>query len=332
MAEPVGVDIASLGCELTGAPKSVTIAVGKKQATLSVPTGGAGVGTDGCAVTAKIKAGAGYQVGAATAASASGTLTQPATPDPPDPATPMQPEVTIAPTTATVSEGIPVSFRLTAEPAPEADLTVNVSWSENGSFLAATRPKTVTIGTSGTGSLTADTVDDSDDEEDGSVTATVEAGTGYAVGTPASATVEVTDDDPATTGGGGGAPPVRFGCRTDPCPDVSVAAITASVTEGDDVSFTFTASPTPASDLTVNLFWPAGYHAPRVTVGDLEDTVTISSSGTATVTVATIDDTAPNYSIDGTGDFYLGVQIHLGPGYTVGAPEDAEVLVQDDEQ
>ena len=82
-----------------------------------------------------------------------------------------------------------MSFRVSAEPAPAAPLTVNVSWSESGTFLAG-KPagETVTIPTSGSVELEADTNDDSGDEADGSVTVTVLAGSGYAVGSPASAT------------------------------------------------------------------------------------------------------------------------------------------------
>ena len=194
----VGVTIASPGCTLTQAPKSVTIDAGKTQATLSVPTSGAGVGAEGCTVTATIAAGEGYQVGAATAASASATLMpDPETPDPetPDPEMPMQPVVTITADATTVTEGDTVSFTLTAAPPPESELTVNVEWSEEGSFLTGSRPQTVIITTSGTAMLTADTDDDGTNETDGWVKVTVVTPGQYLPGDPSEATTNIEDND-----------------------------------------------------------------------------------------------------------------------------------------
>ena len=70
------------------------------------------MGAQGCLVTATIDAGDGYAVGEGAGAAASATLT-------------MQPVVTIAAGTSPVTEGSPVSFTLTAAPAPVADLTVS---------------------------------------------------------------------------------------------------------------------------------------------------------------------------------------------------------------
>ena len=106
----VGVTTVLRGCALAPAPTSVTIAAGKTDATLTVPTGGAVFEADDCTVTATIAAGTGYRV-AATAASASATVT-------PKPTVPTEPEVTITAPASTVTEGDPVSFTLTAAPPP----------------------------------------------------------------------------------------------------------------------------------------------------------------------------------------------------------------------
>ena len=123
---------------------------------------------------------------------------------------PLTPTTTTAPTTTTVpvavpeisvaagsdvSEGVDAAFTVSASPAPASPVTVNVEISQSGDF-AATGSRTVTVGTSGTATLAVPTVDDTVDEPDGSITATVNTGAGYTVSASAgSATVGVTDDD-----------------------------------------------------------------------------------------------------------------------------------------
>ena len=190
----VMVKITSKGCTLAQATGSVVIATGKSQATLPVPTEGVAVDAQGCEVTVAIAAGDGYRAG--EAAEARSTLTRP------------QPEVTIAADSESVIEGASVSFTLTATPAPASALPVNVSWTESGSFLAADGVRTVTIAANQqTVTLEAHTDDDDADEPDGSVTATVDAGSGYTVGSLDSAAVTVTDNDTSGTPSSGPTPP-----------------------------------------------------------------------------------------------------------------------------
>ena len=97
-----------------------------------------------------------------------------------------------------VTEGGDVTFTLTASPAPAASLPVTVSVTENGNVAGAgaTGTRTVTIGTDGTVDFTVATEDDATDEADGSIAATVTAGTGYTVGgTASTAIVSVADND-----------------------------------------------------------------------------------------------------------------------------------------
>ena len=110
------------------------------------------------------------------------------------------PVITISGGTA-VSEGTAATFPVTAAPAPSADLTVNltVSEPEGSDFVAAANEgsKTATIMSSQTtATFTVATVGDTAFESDGSVSVAVAAGTGYVVGTTASASVTVSDDDP----------------------------------------------------------------------------------------------------------------------------------------
>ena len=100
-----------------------------------------------------------------------------------------------------VTEGADATFTVTATPAPTADLDVSVTVSQSGDF-ATTGTQTVTIPTTGSVTLTVSTIDDSKHEPDGSVTATVDDGTGYAVSsTDGAATVDVSDNDPAPSDG-----------------------------------------------------------------------------------------------------------------------------------
>ena len=117
------------------------------------------------------------------------------------------PTVTIAAATQSVGEGQFVPFTLSAKPAPTTALTVNVSVTENGSFLTGTIPTRVTFARGiADASFTVETTNDMIDEENGTVTATVSSGTGYIVGSSSSASVTVRDDD---------APPVPTGLRAN---------------------------------------------------------------------------------------------------------------------
>ena len=112
--------------------------------------------------------------------------------------------VTIAAKAASVTEGGDAVFALTADRAPASALTVELAVSETGEgdHVAASDegPATVTIAKDTTEAVfTLATVNDAVDEPDTSATVTVEAGAGYTVGAPASASVEVTDDDAPST-------------------------------------------------------------------------------------------------------------------------------------
>ena len=118
-----------------------------------------------------------------------------------------------------MTEGSDATFTVTASPSPTAALTVNLTVSQSGSFGATTGADTVTIPTSGSATYTVSTTNDSTDEPDGSVTATLATGTGYSVSSnSSSATVAVSDDDdpPPTTG------------------RITVSVSDASASEGDE--------------------------------------------------------------------------------------------------
>ncbi len=249
-------------------------------------------------VTATLSTGTGYTVsGTSNAATV-------AVSDDDDPL-PATPTISIA-AGSSISEGSDASFTITASPTPTTALTVNLSVSQNGNFGATTGMDTVTIPTTGSASFTVSTTNDSTDEPDGSITATLSTGTGYTVsGTSNAATVAVSDDDDP--------PPVT--------PTISIAA-GSSITEGANASFTVTASPTPTSPLTVNVtISQSGNFA---STGSR--TVTIPTSGSLTFTVSTTNDNTdePDGSVSAT--------VATGTGYTVYANNSAAtVAVSDDD-
>ena len=117
------------------------------------------------------------------------TTIDPVIPPPPDP----EPVITISGGSA-VTEGGTATFTITASPAPATPITVNIGVTQSGSWGAS---GAATVSVSGaTTTYTIATSDDQTDESDGSVTATIQTGTGYTVGTASAATVTVADDDP----------------------------------------------------------------------------------------------------------------------------------------
>ena len=273
------------------------------QRTVTVPTTGSvtlTVGTtdddadetDG-SVTATVNAGSGY-----TVSSTQGAATV-AVSDNDDAPTPVV-SVTAG---SGVTEGGDATFTVTASPAPSSNLDVSVTVSQSGDYGATTGQRTVTIPTTGSVTLTVGTTDDSADETDGSVTATVNAGSGYTVSSSqGAATVGVSDNDDA------------------PTPVVSVTA-GSWVTEGGDAVFTVTASPAPSSNLAVSVTvsQSGDYGA---TTG--QRTVTVPTSGSVTLTVGTTDDTTDE--TDGS----VIATVNAGSGYTVSSTQGAATVAVSD--
>ena len=227
-------------------------------------------------------------------------------PPPPPPPPPSDPEISISAGTA-VTEGADATFTVTATPTPTTALTVNLTVSQSGNFGATTGADTVTIPTTGSATYTVSTTNDSTDEPDGSVTATLTTGTGYTVsGSNNAATVAVSDDDD---------PPLAT-------PNISVAA-GSSITEGGNASFTVTASPNPTSALTVNVtVSQSGSFG--ATTGSR--TITVPTSGSLTFTVSTANDSTdePDGSVTAT--------LSSGTGYTVSpSAGSATIAVSDDD-
>ena len=173
-------DYASTGSQTVTIPSTGT-------QTLTVTTTNDSTDEPDGSVTATISTGTGYTV-SSSASSATIAVS--------DDDTPSLPEISIA-VDGDVTEGTDATYTLTATPAPAADLDVTVEVTQSGDFVT-TGSQTVTMTTTGTATFTVPTTDDSTSEADGSVTATIRAGTDYTVSTSAgSATVAVSDNDDA---------------------------------------------------------------------------------------------------------------------------------------
>ena len=100
-----------------------------------------------------------------------------------------------------VTVTVTVRFPTGAESAPVGNLTVTVTVTDSGNFIAGAAPTTVTItGGATTAMLEVPTMADSINEANGMITATVETGAGYTVdATNNSASVTVNDDDALPT-------------------------------------------------------------------------------------------------------------------------------------
>ena len=180
----VNVHVTQNGTFISGTPpKSVTIPANRTTATLSVPTLKDKVNEADGYVRASVRAGTNYTVGSASPVSVSVRDT---------------PYVSIAAGTSPITEGANVTFTITAAGAPLSSMTVSVSVTQSGSFIKGTAPSSVTIPANGTSvtipangtsvTLTVPTKDDSTDEPNGSITASIvaNAGAAYELGSSAS--------------------------------------------------------------------------------------------------------------------------------------------------
>ena len=230
-----------------------------------------------------------------------------------------EPEVTIGAAQDGVTEGEAVSFTVTAMPAPAADLVVSVTVTETGDTLGASVPQQVTIAAGQTtATLQVTTNDDTADESNSTVTATVTAGTGYTVGSPDSAEVTVADDDGAST------PGPTLPPATPDLPHVTITAVASSVTEGQPATFTVRANPAPAMDLMVSV---TVTETGTTLAASLPDNVTVAAGQTtATLQVTTVDDTADE------SDSTVTARVASGTGYTVGSRSSARVTVADNDE
>ncbi|MDE2853373.1 MAG: hypothetical protein OXN88_04310 [Chloroflexota bacterium] len=211
-----------------------------------------------------------------------------------------------------VTEGQDAVFTVHASQAPiTTDLTVRVAVAQTGQYVATSglgaRNITIPRGDT-TARLAVPTIDDATAEQPGAVTATVTtAGAGYSVGQPAAASVAVNDNEPAVT----------------------ITADTHTITEGANATFTIHADPAPTAAITVTAtVAQTGQHAATSALGNRNITIP-KGSRTATLAVATVDDTTAEdpgtvtVTITATG---------TARTHTVGTPATATVAVEDNDR
>ena len=212
---------------------------------------------------------------------------------------------------SSITEGTAATFTVALDRvAPAGGLTISVGVTESGSYIAASAPTAVVIAEGATtGTLTVSTEDDSLDESDGAITAVINAGAGYTVGTLSTAMVTVSDNDVA------------------PSPDAPVASIAAgisSITEGTAATFRVALDlAAPAGGLTISI--DVTESGSYIAASAPETVVIAEGATTGTLTVPTADDNLDE------SDGSITVRITTGAGYTVGTMSTAMVTVNDND-
>ncbi|MYE20823.1 MAG: hypothetical protein F4X84_00180, partial [Synechococcus sp. SB0662_bin_45] len=246
--------------------------------------------------------GTGYTVGSENVH----TLTINDNDDPP----PDTPVVSIGGSPSSMTEGATATFTLTASPAPTGNVAVAVTVA-GGSF-ATGGARTVTVGTSGRASFTVPTTDDETDEPNGTITATVNAGTGYSPhNTEGSASITVNDNDdppPAT-------PVASFG-----------SAASSAGEDGGTQNVRVNLSPSPQSAITLSY-----------TVGGTATAGTdfsIANSGSVQVAANTASVTIPVTITEDTEDEEaetVVLTLGSGTGYSVGSGNVHTLTINDND-
>ncbi|MYI56731.1 MAG: hypothetical protein F4062_06865 [Acidimicrobiia bacterium] len=275
------------------APSSVTIPAVETGVTFEVATVDDAVEEDDSAVTVEILSGAAYTVDAYRSASV------PVYDNDAPPTVAIQREFD-------ANEGHPARFIVSRAGSAAAAVTVQLTITETGDMIDPDdEGSTSVVIPAGAISATLEipTVDDTVEEADSTVTATINAGAGYGIGIPASAGVIVYDND------------------TSP-PTVTITPGTSPITEGYSAGFGISRTGPTFSQLTVYLT--------VAETGDMIDegprAVTIRAGhSSATLSVRTVDDTAAeaNSTITAT--------IDASTRYTIGTPKSATVTANDDD-
>ena len=151
--------------------------------------------------------------------------------------------------TEPVPEDETVMFTLSRTGDLSGALTVNVTYAEKGRFVSGYRrlPTTITFqAEESTAQWDVGLINDADKEsEDGRITATVESGDGYLLGTPNAASVDLTDNNDVTV-----------------IVDVGVSAVTVKEAEGATVGINFTLVTSAHRDTPPDRFFLAATTVP----------------------------------------------------------------------
>ena len=200
------------------------------------------------------------------------------------------PQVTVTPQygSAVGEVGPTLTFKVSASPAPQDAITVNLNVAATGDYGIQTGAHTVVVPPQNNGSIefSLPFINDQWDEPNGTVTATVQAGNDYDVGSPASSTITIIDDD---------------------TPYVSISGGSA-VTEGEAATFTLSASPWPYQAISVKVNVAPSSEVTGVTAG--VQTVSVPTTGSASFTISTTDNSY--YAPFGGGSITATVKDNTG--------------------
>lgn len=178
---------ATSGVDYTGGVATVSIPSGATTATVTInPTADATVEANETVILT-VAAGSGYTVGAP--ASATGTILNDDVPSA---------SITVAPSSVNEDSGTPLVYTVTLDQPSLVPLsvayTVGGTATSGTDYAAVSSPLSIAAGAT-SGTITVTPTADSAVEANETVVLTLAAGTGYAVGAPASATGTILDDD-----------------------------------------------------------------------------------------------------------------------------------------
>ncbi|MDE0318534.1 MAG: S8 family serine peptidase, partial [Acidimicrobiaceae bacterium] len=222
------------------------------------------------------------------------------------------PTVTLKSASAAVSEGDSSTITASLSKPSSQDVTLDVS-------AAAVAP--AVSGDGALSALTRLTIAAGSTTSTGTVAFTASQNTVYELASAKAKKFEITA---TATGGNGVADPDAITITIQDDDDPPVVSITGGgdATEGDPAVFTLTATPAPTANLGVSVTVAA--------VGDYgattgARTVTIPTSGTATLSVATVGDDVDE------ADGSVSVTVQSGTDYTPASTPSATVAVADDD-
>ncbi len=204
-----------------------------------------------------------------------------------------------------VTEGEGATFTITANPVPTTTVTITLEVAQSGDYVAVgdLGTKMVDVGTIGAKTYTVGTISDNVDEPPGSVTVTLQAGTGYTVADPPDheASVNVVDDD---------------------TPELVLSPSSLEIPEGSTGSYTVKLAAQPTGTVTVNITGNAD-----TDLKPNENTLTFTAAAWSTAQLVTV---TAEHDDDATNDAATLAHTASGGGYG-SVSRDLPVTVTDDD-
>lgn len=233
----------------------------------------------------------------------------------PPPSPPPPPTVTVIATDASAAENgsSPATFTITRTTPFGPELTVRYALGGtaiNGTDYALLSGTVTLPPGSAAATVSVHPIDDTDVEGNETVVLTLVADPAYEIGSPASATVTITDND---------VPP--------PLPVVSIVANTPNASETGPTPGAFTISRTDSTAESLIVRYAVGGTAANgADYATLSGSATIAAGSSAvTVSVLPVDDALQE------GNETVVLTLSANPGYTVGSPNSGAVTIADND-